>query len=400
MIASSLKIKSSDFVASRDEALARLRHFNKNALADYARSRIYDHGFGKHPNVSMLSPYLRHRMISEVEVIESVLENFSYNDVEKFIQEVCWRTYWKGWLEHRPQIWKNFLTQYQLEHEKYQKNESYLNAIRGNTKIECFDGWVQELIQTGYLHNHSRMWFASIWIFTLKLPWTLGAMFFYRHLLDGDPASNTLSWRWVAGLHTKGKTYLARPDNISKYTSGMYKPEGLATCASPVTATDDIEEPSSLNYLLSLPDPSYPLIIWPDDMSVDMFKDSKLSKNIAIVCPEWERPNTTTKVKLFRQEAALDLSNRLRSSGKSVTFIHSIDETKSFLNQAQSNKVQWYQPFVGEGFDLAKNLTTQLGKSNVIGLRRPWDNYLFPKSHRGFFQLKKHIPKAIELCCR
>jgi deoxyribodipyrimidine photo-lyase len=66
---------------------------------------------------------------------------------------------------------------------------------------------VQELVETGYLHNHARMWFASIWIFTLRLPWELGADFFLRHLLDGDAASNTLSWRWVAGLHTKGKHY-------------------------------------------------------------------------------------------------------------------------------------------------------------------------------------------------
>ncbi len=68
---------------------------------------------------------------------------------------------------------------------------------------------------TGYLHNHARMWFASIWIFTLRLPWELGADFFLRHLLDGDPASNTLSWRWVGGMQTMGKTYLARADNIA-----------------------------------------------------------------------------------------------------------------------------------------------------------------------------------------
>ena len=62
------------------------------------------------------------------------------------------------------------------------------------------------------------MWFASIWIFTLNLPWELGANFFYRNLLDADEASNTLSWRWVAGLHTSGKFYLARQDNIEKYS--------------------------------------------------------------------------------------------------------------------------------------------------------------------------------------
>jgi deoxyribodipyrimidine photo-lyase len=91
-------------------------------------------------------------------------------------------------------------------------------------------------VAAGYLHNHARMWFASIWIFTLRLPWELGADFFLRHLLDGDPASNTLSWRWVGGIQTPGKTYLARPDNIARYTDGRFRPKGLATRADPLPA--------------------------------------------------------------------------------------------------------------------------------------------------------------------
>ena len=65
------------------------------------------------------------------------------------------------------------------------------------------------------------MWFASIWIHTLNLPWQLGADFF-KNLLDGDPASNTLSWRWVAGLHTQGKCYLATENNIKKFTNNRF----------------------------------------------------------------------------------------------------------------------------------------------------------------------------------
>ena len=99
----------------------------------------------------------------------------------------------------------------------------------GATGIDCFDAWARELVATGYLHNHARMWFASIWIFTLRLPWELGADFFLRHLIDGDPASNTLSWRWVAGLQTAGKTYLATAENIARFTGGRFAPQGLAT---------------------------------------------------------------------------------------------------------------------------------------------------------------------------
>ena len=95
----------------------------------------------------------------------------------------------------------------------------YEKAIEGRTELTFFNDWVDEIKKNGYLHNHVRMWFASIWIFTLNLPWQLGANFFMEHLLDGDPASNTLSWRWVAGIQTKGKNYLARKSNITKYSN-------------------------------------------------------------------------------------------------------------------------------------------------------------------------------------
>ncbi len=108
------------------------------------------------------------------------------------------------------------------------------DACAGRTGIAGFDDWARQLVATGWLHNHARMWFASIWIFTLRLPWELGADFFLRHLLDGDAASNTLSWRWVAGLHTPGKTYLATADNIARNTGGRFRPAGLAAVATPV----------------------------------------------------------------------------------------------------------------------------------------------------------------------
>jgi deoxyribodipyrimidine photo-lyase len=97
---------------------------------------------------------------------------------------------------------------------------------------------VSELIAIGWIHNHARMWFASIWIFTLGLPWQLGADFFYKHLIDADPASNTLSWRWVAGLQTRGKHYLARAANIRDNTNGRFDPAGqLNERAEPLTET-------------------------------------------------------------------------------------------------------------------------------------------------------------------
>ncbi|MGB0514104.1 MAG: FAD-binding domain-containing protein, partial [Wenzhouxiangellaceae bacterium] len=226
------------FPPRRADALDRLREFVPCAGRKYAASRNADPGPGLRENVSMLSPYVRHRLITEHEIVEAVLARHSASAAEKFIQEVLWRTYWKGWLQMRPSVWADFLAERDADRERIESNSGRATALaeaeRGSTGIDCFDDWVAELKATGYLHNHVRMWFASIWIFTLKLPWALGADFFLRHLLDADPASNTLGWRWVAGIQTPGKTYRARASNIAKYTGGKYEPEGLAEEAPPI----------------------------------------------------------------------------------------------------------------------------------------------------------------------
>ena len=170
----------------------------------YAKSRNFDFGPCNRQNVSNLSKFISHRIILEYDLVLRTIEEAN-KAIEKFIQEIFWRVYWKGWLELRPQVWKDF-----IEYRPQGETSSFEAATAGKTDIKCFDDWVDELKETNYLHNHTRMWFASIWIFTLKLPWQLGARFFLEHLYDGDAGSNTLSWRWVSGLHTKGKNYLAK----------------------------------------------------------------------------------------------------------------------------------------------------------------------------------------------
>ncbi|MFM8939492.1 MAG: FAD-binding domain-containing protein [Phenylobacterium sp.] len=217
------------FPPTREAALERLARFVPRAGRDYAQGRNLDPGPGRPGAVSQLSPYLRHRVITEAEVVEAVLARHGPAEAEKFIQEVVWRTYWKGWLEMRPAVWTRFLEARDRARDDFVGLKTLTEAEAGRTGVEGFDDWARELVQTGYLHNHARMWFASIWIFTLRLPWALGADFFLRHLIDADPASNTLSWRWVAGLQTPGKTYLATRENIARFTEGRFAPSGLAT---------------------------------------------------------------------------------------------------------------------------------------------------------------------------
>jgi hypothetical protein len=250
-----------DFTPTRGRGLERLAEFCPAAGRRYAEERNHDNGpeTGGRGNVSQLSPWLHAGLLGEAEVLAAVLAQHSPRAAEKFIAEVFWRVYFKGYLEQRPAIWADYCAGRDAALAAMEGNAgvraAYAEATEGRTGIEAFDVWAQELVQTGYLHNHARMWFASIWIFTLKLDWRLGADFFLRHLIDGDAASNTLSWRWVAGLHTKGKHYLARPDNIARYTAG--RPEGALSAEGLVDDAEPLAEPQ--DYTRRLPDMPAPV---------------------------------------------------------------------------------------------------------------------------------------------
>ena len=233
------QIETVTFEPTRLAGLERLEKFAPRMGAHYSNQRHYDFGSGDHSGVSALSAWIKHRLITEEEILAKTLTHHNLSASMKFIQEVFWRSYFKGWMQQHPSVWSSYQANLALKLESLESDKAckanYDEAIDGRTGIACFDHWCNELKLKGYLHNHARMWFASIWIFTLRLPWELGANFFLRHLLDGDPASNTVGCRWGAGLQTAGKTYLARPDNIEKYTNGRFSPTGLATHAVPLT---------------------------------------------------------------------------------------------------------------------------------------------------------------------
>ncbi|MEL7345455.1 MAG: FAD-binding domain-containing protein, partial [Pseudomonadota bacterium] len=178
----------------RAQALAKMEAFAPAMGRRYASGRNTDRGPGKHTAVSTLSPYVRRRLVTEAELVQTALAHHGLDGAEKFVQEVFWRGYFKGWLERRPSVWTAYRTGLEADLFALDTDRRLRKSVEaaedGATGIACMDAWAAELVETGYLHNHARMWFASIWIFTLGLPWRLGADFFYRNLLDGDPASN------------------------------------------------------------------------------------------------------------------------------------------------------------------------------------------------------------------
>lgn len=216
--------------SSRAAALDQLADFLPKAPL-YARDR--NHVQPGHAAVSRLSPAIRHRLISEDEVAAAVLGKHAAGRIEKFVQEVYWRRYWKGWLSLRPQVWRDYLDSLAA----LPANDLIRRIEAGESGNAVIDHFACELVATGYLHNHARMWFAAWWVHEARLPWQCGAAFFFKHLLDGDPAANTLSWRWIAGLQTPGKTYLARRANLEKYLA----PALLDSLADGLTAFEHPE---------------------------------------------------------------------------------------------------------------------------------------------------------------
>lgn len=393
---------------TREAALNRLNTFVPSAGRAYASQRNYDFGPNKRGNVSCLSPWVRHRLILEEEILVETLKRHSLSGAEKFIQEVFWRSYFKGWLEQRPTVWMDYKSDLFDLLERGARcsdfRSRYEEAINGNTGVDCFDQWVQELIVTGYLHNHSRMWFASIWIFTLRLPWQLGADFFYRYLLDGDPASNTLSWRWVAGLHTKGKHYLARRSNIEKYTNGRFSPNGLVIDVAPLYEDVEHERQSlAISSGLNFND-DYGLLITEEDLHPESLKLPSKPKGILGLCAiEGRSPLLVgEKSKQFTKGAIENALTRAEHHFQCDAVYLSFDDwSATLIDWAHSlglrTLVTAHAPVgpVADKIEKARPILKQAGIS-IQFVKRDYDNATWPHTSAGFFKLKKKIPSLLE----
>ncbi len=376
-----------NFEPSRARAINKLDNFIENNLSEYSRLRNFDFGPDKRSNISCISPYISHGILNELEVIDKALKKFSFSKNEKFIQEVLWRTYWKGWLELRPNVWTDYLIELKIMREKYKDNKDYLNAIDGNTNIECFNEWVKELKEFNYLHNHTRMWFASIWIFTLNLPWQLGAEFFMKHLYDGDAASNTLGWRWVAGIQTQGKHYLASEWNIKKFTNNRFNNINLNENAPP-KVSEKIYKAVLKDFINPVSLDEQNLIIFENNLSFEFtdFKDHKFKK-IYLVNNNNDSRNIKLSEKTVKFKTNLIQDQKRRLDEKSLDCeIIDIGNLKTIENS------YFLYPCVGENLDF---LTSQ-GINNIKFLYRNLDRSSWKYCNKGFFNFKKYIPTIIK----
>ena len=376
------------FKPSRSFAIKKIENFIENNLSQYSKLRNFDFGPEKRSNISCISPYITHGILTEVEIIKKVLKKSLFVKNEKFIQEILWRIYWKGWLELRPTVWSDYLINLKKKKLEFKDNQNYLNAVEGKTNIECFNQWVFELKELNYLHNHTRMWFASIWTFTLNLPWELGAELFMKHLLDGDSASNTLGWRWVAGIQTKGKHYLASEWNIKKFSNNRFDKIKLNEKAIPVInnkihsiVKNDFSEARNLN--------GKNLLVFDNSLSFEItdLKNNNF-KNIFIVSNE----NDTRSIKIsdkninFKKFLIEDQEKRLKEKSIKCEKIN-IKEIKNI-----GEPLVALYPSVGENLDF---LNTNNIK-NIEFVYRKIDKFSWKFCNKGFFNFKNYIPKIIQ----
>mgnify|MGYP006266673807 CR=1 FL=1 len=395
---------------TRNSAKEALDDFLPRAGRTYQTERNYDYGPEQRHYVSRLSPFIRRRLITEEEVVEAARHRHGSKNAQKFIQEVFWRTYWKGWLEMRPQVWESYLQERRLRLEEIQsggpRKQAYSRATNAQTGMDAFDAWVRELVETGYLHNHTRMWFASIWIFTLRLPWELGADFFFRHLLDGDPASNTLGWRWVAGIQTPGKHYVATAENISKFTSRRFAPPQLAVDPPPLEYSEDRErrslpETRSPEELESLP---CGLILTPEDCLAEQSPLRRLAVEavfhglptnlydafrIALPVRNW----TASAIRDAGDRAGAHFRCPVRDTGFTDAYENHL---RQWCHENRLKNIVFLLPPVGPWRDFLDSLRESLSKEGIRchPFRRTWDEELYPKATKGFFAFRKHIPSV------
>ncbi|MGQ3282029.1 FAD-binding domain-containing protein [Bosea sp. (in: a-proteobacteria)] len=374
----------------------------------YAAGRNYDYGPENRKAVSGLSPWVRRRLVTEQELVAAAIAAHGFDGAEKFVQEVFWRSYFKGWLERRPQVWRAYVEGLDADLVALERDRRLRRAVEaaedGETGIDCFDVWARELVETGYLHNHTRMWFASIWIFTLDLPWRLGADFFYRHLLDGDAASNTLGWRWVAGLHTRGKAYHAEPWNIATYTGQRFTPRD-AELASRRDSLDFLE-PEGLPPLQPLRQPTRPetgrptlLLITDEDARTEDFDLVGLDlRAVATLSASHLRSplDVSEAVAAIETEALADAA--MRAGRPAQSFRAGVPEDLARFAE-RAGVTQIVTPFVPRGpiHDWLERVRPALAARDIVlaEWRRDWDEAVWPLASAGFFKVKERIPALV-----
>ncbi|RFC46077.1 MAG: deoxyribodipyrimidine photo-lyase [Verrucomicrobia bacterium] len=377
-----------------------------------------------HENVSRLSACIRFRTLLEDEIIHDTLKTHSFRTAEKWLQEICWRRYWRGWLETHPQVWSLWRRQVrELKHVLPAETLARARAVSAaRSGVDCMDKIARELLETGYLHNHARMWWASFWVHVEQLPWELGADFFFRHLLDADPASNTLSWRWVAGLQTPGKTYLVRLSNLEKYAPSYLREnatgsERLADDIVSARVIQDTATPGAqalVQYPTSFSQTSKRIGLWmhADDLSPEIgpLRDLAPAAIFSCISNSVYQANyhlSSQRIASLHTVIRDGMERAQAHYGCPATVLAADDQAQALgvwaRDQALTDVIA-FAPMVGPTRDLLPRLKQQLEalKIPLTLIRRPSDTIAFSFATAGFFpfwqKMSRHLNPTAAAC--
>ncbi len=308
----------------------------------YGKTRNYIDG-----DVTYLSPYISRGIISTKFVLNRILSRgFDSNKIEKFIQELAWRDYWQLVWMNKGKLIDNDLKYKQTKVENYFIPKSILYA---DTTIDAIDIAIKDLYNNGYMHNHVRMYVASLTCNIAKCHWSLPAKWMYYHLFDADWGSNTLSWQWVAGSNSK-KKYFANQKNINKFCYTQQK-ETFLDLSYEVLMDNDIPKELSdlvdLKLTTSLPDkneividPNLPTLIY----------------NFYNLDPNWKSDLEANRILLLEPS----IFREYPVSDKTLNFV--LELAKNIMS---------IQLFVGE----FKDLTNHLDISNLYFKEHPFNKH-------------------------
>lgn len=191
--------------------------------AQYLLSQINPQAYGENRNhlegdVTRLSPYISRGVINTTRVRDEALKHGQCRNIEKFVQQLAWRDYWQGILEHNPDYMWDDAEEYKTGFQASDYSDTLPNDVaKAETGIACIDHFLSQLLTDGWVHNHARLYLAGYICHWRRVRWQTGAQFFLSHLLDADPASNNLSWQWVASTFSH-KPYYFNLENVRKFS--------------------------------------------------------------------------------------------------------------------------------------------------------------------------------------
>ena len=326
----------------------------------YSKDRNFIDG-----SISKLSPYISRGVISTKIVFNYLInKGFEFTKIEKFIQELCWRDYWQLIWSEKNILINSDLKSLQVDVKNFLISTSILNAKTG---INAIDNGIQELYKNGYMHNHIRMYVASLSCNIAKNHWNIPAKWMYYHLLDADWGSNALSWQWVCGSNSN-KKYFANQENINKYCYTNQKNTYLDIDYS---AFQNLNVPKEL---LEISDPQL-ITVLPKQKKIQLNeKLPTLIYNFYNLDPHWRKDENLNRVLLLEPE----VFKNYPISVNSVDFMLKLSEN-----------IEGIQLFVGSFHDLKNkyNLNSIIYKDHPLNL-----NYVGIKEERDWmFDHKENL---------